>query len=418
MSLEGNSLPIRRPAEFAPRDRAPIRDARFLDLLAHELRNPLAPLRTGIHLLKKARVQEPRVREMHEMLDRQIETLVRLVDDLLDVGRASEGTIELHKERIDARLVIHRSMEQWRDVVARRDHSLEIDLPVFLPVELDALRMIQVMVRLVENAARFTPVGGRIWITARKEGDWAVIRVRDDGEGIPSALLEGIFEPFEKADSSLARQEDGLGLGLTLARRLIELHGGTLSAKSAGAGQGSEFVIRLPLAEDEIAPVARPEEPRTAPPHSSHRVLIVDDNRDAADSLCLLLRLEGHVVREAHDGPSAVALATEFKPELVFLDIGMPGLDGYQVAERLRSDPRTDPAYLVALTGYGSELDRARSRAAGFDHHLVKPADVGDLTSILASLPSGDESVPPPSRAKENPPPLAPPPIAQAGAAA
>lgn len=365
----------------------------FLAILAHELRNPLGPLRNGIHLLGQVGSLEPLARETHEMMARQVENLVRLVDDLLDVGRVTRGVIKLRKETVDARLVIHRAVESCRGFIAQRDHHLEIDLPPYsLPVEVDLVRMVQVVVNVLKNAAKFTPPAGRICITAERTPESAAaIRVRDNGRGIEPRLLDEIFDLFVQADSTASRSEEGLGIGLTLSRRLTELHGGTLSATSDGLGLGSEFAIRIPLAAAKspgtdrgAALASKPEKP--LPP--SRRILIVDDNRDAAGSLGLLLRLNGHEVREANDGPKAIVVASEFHPDLIFLDIGLPGMDGYQVATRLRANPELEKVRVVALSGYGSDQDRARSRAAGFDDHLVKPAEVGMLESILASLPA------------------------------
>ncbi|HEV7671388.1 MAG TPA: ATP-binding protein [Thermoanaerobaculia bacterium] len=362
----------------------------FLAILAHELRNPLGPLRNGIHLLGLAGPLEPLAQETREMMARQIENLVRLVDDLLDVGRVTRGMIKLRKEPIDARLVIERAVESCRDFVDQRGHRLDIDLrPYPLPIEVDLLRMTQVVVNLLKNAAKFTPSAGWIRITAeRAAGSSAAIRVRDNGRGIEPKILAVIFDLFVQADSTAARCEEGLGIGLTLSRRLTELHGGTLEATSDGLGQGSEFVIRIPLAdpskpatEDLPAKKVMADTPRPA----GRRVLIVDDNRDAAGSLGLLLRLIGHDVREANDGPKAIVAASEFHPEIIFLDIGLPGMDGYQVATRLRSNPELSDVRVIALSGYGTDQDRARSRAAGFDDHLVKPAEIGMLESILSS---------------------------------
>jgi len=369
----------------------------FLAILAHELRNPLGPLRNGIHLLGQVGSLEPVAQETHRMMARQVENLVRLVDDLLDVGRVTRGMIKLRKEPIDARLVIHRAVESCRDFFTQREHRLEIDLPPYpLPVEADLLRMTQVVVNLLKNAAKFTSAPGRIRITAERTPDSsAVIRVSDNGRGIERRLLTDIFDLFVQADSTASRTEEGLGIGLTLARRLTELHGGTLSATSDGLGQGSQFEVRIPLVTEKqekqekrpanglAAGVPKPSKP--LPP--ARRILIVDDNRDAAGSLGLLLRLSGHEVREANDGPKAIVVASEFHPDLIFLDIGLPGMDGYQVATRLRANPEMDKVRVVALSGYGSDQDRARSRAAGFDEHLLKPAEVGVLESILASLP-------------------------------
>ena len=364
----------------------------FLAILAHELRNPLGPLRNGIQLLSLAGPLEPGMRETHEMMARQVENLVRLVDDLLDVGRVTQGMIKLRKERVDARVIVSRAVESCRDFVSERDHRLEVDLPEdLLPVEVDMVRMAQVVVNLLKNAAKFTPPGGRIRIAAERmpDSDEALIRVRDSGQGISPDMLSKVFDLFVQADSTASRTEEGLGIGLTLARYLTELHGGSLNAASAGLGQGSEFVIRFPLAPGAKPPAPRPSSGAAGagePKKPAHRILIVDDNRDAASSLARLLRLWGHEVREANDGPTALSAAAEFRPALILLDIGLPGMNGYEIATQLRSDARFRDARVIALSGYGSEQDRARSQAAGFDAHLVKPVELGLLESALASL--------------------------------
>ncbi|HXU31901.1 MAG TPA: ATP-binding protein [Thermoanaerobaculia bacterium] len=363
----------------------------FLAILAHELRNPLGPLRNGIQLLSLAGPLEPEVRETHEMMARQVENLVRLVDDLLDVGRVTQGMIKLRKERIDVRLVVSRAIESCREFISQRDHRLDVDLPDDpLTIDADLVRIAQVVINLLKNAAKFTPPGGTIRISAERAGSEVLIRVRDDGKGISPEMLTQVFDLFVQADPTLSRTEEGLGIGLTLSRHLTELHGGTLRATSAGLGEGSEFLIRLPLAPEVAAPppqnisiaeTGKPERP-------GRRVLIVDDNRDAASSLARLLSLWGHDVREAHNGLKVLGVAAEFRPELILLDIGLPGMNGYEVATRLRADARFREVRLIALSGYGSEQDQVRSRAAGFDAHLLKPAELGQLEEVLASLPS------------------------------
>ena len=394
--LEGQVARVAAESAATALREADRRKDEFLAILAHELRNPLGPLRNGIHLLGLVGSLEPLARETHEMMARQVENLVHLVDDLLDVGRVTRGMIKLRKESVDARLVIHRAVESCRDFIAQRGHRLEIELPPYaLPIEVDLLRMSQVMVNLLKNAAKFTPQAGRIRITAERTADSssAAIRVRDNGRGIAPEVLSEIFDLFVQADSTPSRTEEGLGIGLTLSRHLTELHGGTLHAASEGLDRGSEFVLRVPLAPEQPSAAARPplaKPKRHGKASPARRILIVDDNRDAAGSLGLLLRLAGHEVREANDGARALAAAAEFHPELIFLDIGLPGMDGYQVVTRLRAHPELSGVRVVALSGYGSDQDRDRSRAAGFDDHLVKPAEVGVLESILASLPASD----------------------------
>ncbi len=363
----------------------------FLAILAHELRNPLGPLRNGIQLLSLAGPLAPEVRETHEMMARQVENLVRLVDDLLDVGRVTQGKIKLRKERVDARLVVSRAIESCREFISQRRHRLDVDLPDDpLTVEADLVRLAQVVVNLLKNAAKFTPAGGTIEISAERAMGEVLIRVRDNGTGISPEMLTQVFELFVQANPTLSRTEEGLGIGLTLSRHLTELHEGTLLATSDGLGHGSEFMIRLPLApEVEVLPLkAISDAAETGKPETpGRRVLVVDDNRDAASSLARLLRLLGHDVREAHDGLEAIRVAEELRPDLILLDIGLPGLNGYEVATRLRADARFRDVRLIALSGYGSEQDQIRSRAAGFDGHFLKPAELGLLEAVLASLP-------------------------------
>jgi PAS domain S-box-containing protein len=366
----------------------------FLAMLAHELRNPLAPIRNALHVVQM-RGQERRqaVRQAWEMIERQVENLVRLVDDLLDVSRIGRGKISLQKEPVDVATLVARAVEGSRPLIEARRHDLKVALPDEpMRVEADPTRMAQVLWNLLNNAAKYTPEGGRIWLTAAKEGGEAVIRVRDTGMGIPPELLPKMFDLFTQAERTLDRAEGGLGIGLTLVRRLTEMHNGVVEAFSAGPGEGSEFVVRLPLLPD-VSPAATAHEPdggKRAKAAVTHRILVVDDNRDSADSLAMLLRLVGHDVRTAHDGRQALVVAATYRPDLVLLDIGLPGMDGFTVARHLRSQPELAGVVLVALTGYGSDEDRRQAQAAGFNHHMVKPVNFDALNELLSALEPHD----------------------------
>ncbi len=358
----------------------------FLAMLAHELRNPLAPVRNALHILRLAAKDPAALEQTRPMMERQVEHLVRLVDDLLDVSRLMRGKIALRPERVDLAAVIARAAETAGPVIDARGHRLEITLPPEpLPVSGDVVRLTQVLANLLTNAAKYQERAGRIRLTAGREGGSAVVRVKDDGIGIAPDLLPHIFDLFMQADHSLARSQGGLGIGLTLVHSLVQMHGGSVEARSAGPGQGSEFTVRLPLlTEAEPAAAAEAPRPEKTAAGRKQRVLIVDDNVDGAHSLAMLVRLWGHEVRLAHDGPGGVELAETYRPDLVLLDIGLPGLSGYEVARQIRDDPGLAGSVLVAMTGYGQEEDRRRSRAAGFDHHLVKPVEPGALEELLA----------------------------------
>lgn len=372
----------------------------FLAILGHELRNPLAPLRNGLQILNLIGSKEIAAQQIQEMMARQLESLARLVDDLLDIRRVTQGQIELQLERSDLKLVVMRSVEGCRSFVDANGHRLDLDLPPGpVMVDADAVRLIQVISNLLNNAAKFTPRGGNIRLTVAADRDLgqAVIRVRDNGRGIAPEMLTRIFDLYAQADSSASRAEGGLGIGLTLARRVVELHGGTLDAQSAGLGHGSEFVIRLPLAKSPAATASgRSGNPDDGSDNalSARRILVVDDSRDSAASLVMLLRLLGHEVREANDGRQALAALDEFVPDLILLDLGMPGMSGYEVAARIRSDARLRDVRIVALSGYGAAEDRQRSQSAGFHDHLVKPVEFAALQAILGSVPSsGSDSL-------------------------
>jgi PAS domain S-box-containing protein len=360
----------------------------FLALLAHELRNPLAPIRNALHIMKQAGSDAAVVDQVREMMERQVQHMTRMVDDLLDVSRITRGKIELRKEIVDLASVVQRTVEAGRPLIDDRHQTLTVDLPSEpLRLEADPTRLEQVFANLLNNATKYTDQGGHIKLSARQEGGELVLRVRDTGAGIAPEMLAHIFEPFVQADRVLHQSQGGLGIGLTLVRRLVEMHGGTVTAHSEGPSKGSEFIVRLPA----LSPKQPISATRTAGDGGAvvgaaprRRIIVVDDNVDAAESLAMLLRMEGHDVRVAHDGPAALSAVEANPPDLVFLDIGMPVMNGYDVARQLRRQPGLENLVLVAMTGWGQEEDRRRSQEAGFDHHLVKPAEPEALRQLLA----------------------------------
>ena len=358
----------------------------FLAILAHELRNPLAPIRNALQIMRLMGANREAVSSEMEMMERQVGQMVRLVDDLLDVSRINRGKIELRKDQIELASVVRHAVEACRPAMESATHDLSITLPT-RPVYLNAdpARLAQVVGNLLNNACKFTDEGGRIWLTVEQEGKQAVIRVRDNGIGIAADQLPRIFEMFMQVDTSLERSVSGLGIGLTLAKNLVEMHDGTLEVHSAGAGQGSEFVVRLPIMVE--TPKPPPEPTVSAPPTTTaRRILVVDDNRVSADSLARLLQLTGNKTHTAYDGLEAVEAATTFRPDVVLLDIGLPKLNGYDVARKIRKEPWGKKMVLVALTGWSQDEDRQKSREAGFNGHMVKPIDHAELMKLLASL--------------------------------
>ena len=365
----------------------------FLATLAHELRNPLAPIRNALQILKMPRVDAKTIERSRDMMERQVHHLVRLVDDLLDVSRVMRGKIELRREKVELATVVARAVETVQPLIDTQGHELSVRLPSeSLPLDADPVRLAQVVGNLLTNAAKYTEPGGRIWLTAERDGHEAVLRIRDTGIGIAPDILPRIFELFVQVDHAATRSQGGLGIGLTLVKNLCEMHNGSVEARSAGLGQGSEFVVRLPLSFQSLRENPGPESAvAPSPPLSSgHRLLVVDDNRDAADSLAMLLRLQGHEVRVAHSGPAALEMTKGYAPDVAFLDIGMPGMDGYEVARRLRQQPGLEKVVLAALTGWGQQEDRRRTAEAGFDHHLVKPPEPKAVEGVLAQLKHPD----------------------------
>jgi len=359
----------------------------FLALLAHELRTPLAPIRTALHVIGQPRAEPSEIARAHAIAERQLRHMARLMDDLLDVVRVGEGRIDLNRETIDLRDLVRRGVEAAGSAANERRQNVEVDLPPD-PVRLfvDPTRIEQVLANLLGNAVKYTDRGGTIRVRVARDEDDALLEVSDNGIGIDPKAHPRIFDLFVQEDRRLDRSVGGMGIGLTLVRRLIELHGGTVEASSPGPGLGSRFVVRLPLrqagaAEGSVAPEDLGAD---APPPI--RILVVDDNVDAAESLMMMMKILGQDVRVAFDGPTALSVAMEFRPDLVFLDIGMPEMDGYEVARRIRGEPRTRDARLVALTGWGQVEDRELYRRAGFDEHLVKPADPAVLERVLTGL--------------------------------
>jgi CheY-like chemotaxis protein len=359
----------------------------FLATLAHELRNPLAPIRSAVSLMQMGGLSDSMREWYGTVIDRQVTHLTRLVDDLLDVSRITSGKIILQKELLELAPVVESAVDSSRPLIEARKHALEVLLPAEpLRVEGDPTRLSQILVNLLNNAAKYTPEGGTIHLSAVREGEQVVIRVRDTGLGMPAELLPRVFDLFTQGDRSQERIEGGLGIGLALVRRLVEMHGGSVAAHSAGPGRGSELVVRLPLFDlpRQVPPSSDAEPLQHAGPR---RVLVIDDNRDAAEIMTVLLELWGHEVRIAYNGPDALGVAAEYRPDAVLLDIGLPGMSGLEVAQRLRQLPDWDGVMLVAVTGYGQDEDRRRSREAGFDHHLIKPVEPAKLQSLLAAAP-------------------------------
>jgi PAS domain S-box-containing protein len=359
----------------------------FLATLAHELRNPLAPLRTGLHVLQHDVLPEQAART-REMMGRQLVHLVRMVDDLLDISRVTLGKITLRKARVDLRNVLDSALETTRPLIEAGGHELAVRLPKqALPLDVDPTRLSQVFSNLLNNAAKYTPSGGRILVTAEASATMLTVRVSDTGVGIPPEMLPYVFDMFTQVGRSIERSQGGLGIGLTLVRRLVEMHGGSVAAESSGPAQGSTFVVKVPLVEVAEAVFPRAEDPQAT--LTGLKILVVDDNIDAAEMLAMLLELRGHQTQLAHTGPAALDVAAGFDPQVVFLDIGLPGLNGYEVARRLRAKPTQPQPRLIALTGWGTDEDRRQAKAAGFEGHLVKPVDIAQLEATLVGVPRG-----------------------------
>ena len=372
----------RRVAEDASR-----RKDEFIAMLSHELRNPLAPIRSALEVIRRLAPPDPKLTQAGDMMDRQVGHLVRLVDELLDMSRIGQGMVVLKKEQVELGKIVAHAVETARPLIEARSQTLAVSVPSAPGwVSGDFVRLAQVVANLLNNAAKYTQEGGRVEVTATAGRGEAVVVVRDNGTGIEAQLLPRIFDLFVQGERSLDRSQGGLGVGLTLVRHLVELHQGRVEAQSDGLGKGASFKVILPCisAVGQEAPVMTPW-PRVAPATRGRRVLVVDDNLDAAESIAMFLRLEGHEVKVVGDGYQALACAGVFAPEAVVLDIGLPGLDGYEVARQLRQEGDRRELVLIALTGYGQKEDRDRAAAASFDYHFVKPADPRQVNAVIAS---------------------------------
>ncbi len=359
----------------------------FLAMLAHELRNPLAPIRTAVQLLRLKELAEPNRAQARDVIERQVEHLVNLIDDLLDVSRITRGMITLQLEPVLLGAIVARAVETARPAIDTHRHTLEIDLPdELISIEGDMTRLVQVIANILHNAAKFMDPGGLIRLNVRREGQYAVITIADTGIGIARELLPRIFELFTQVHSKSEHAQGGLGIGLALVRRLTEMHGGTVHVHSDGAGRGAQFTVRLPVMAPQLAGLSNQIlDSGTIPQIVRQRILVADDNCDAAEALSLQLQLAGHDVRTAHDGAEALAMTESFEPDIVLLDLGMPKMDGYEVARRVRMRPQGRRVRLIALTGWGQQQDRDRTSAAGFDAHLVKPVSDVHLFRALAT---------------------------------
>ncbi len=356
----------------------------FLSMLAHELRNPLAPMRNAVQLLALKSPDEPDIQWIREVIDRQIVQMVRLVDDLLDISRITQGKIRLQCEPIELTTIVGHAVEASTPLIDARQHRLAVSLPSqSIWINGDLARLAQVLTNLLNNAAKYTDDEGQIWLTVRCDDGLATISVRDTGIGIPSHMIHAIFDLFTQVDRTLDRSQGGLGIGLTLVKRLTEMHGGTVSATSEGTGLGAEFTVKLPILKD-IAPTPATIADLSPSKEWKTTILVVDDNVDSADTMARLLQISGHRVHVAYDGKTGLTAAQSFEPNIILLDIGLPGMDGYAVARQLREHPATKDVLLIAMTGYGQHKDELRARQAGFDHHLIKPVEFNVFESILA----------------------------------
>jgi len=373
-------------SELSDADR---RKTEFIATLAHELRNPLAPVRTGLQLIRKAGDDAAAVASVRAMMERQVGHMVHLINDLLDIARITSGKLELDKKRVELRQIIATAVEAGAAALTKSGHRLDVELPEdSLVLEADSTRLVQVFTNLLNNAAKYTAAGGHISLKAVRLEHEVRIDVADSGIGIDEGALNSIFEMFTKVGRNAEGRQEGLGIGLNLVRRLVELHGGFVFAESGGAGHGSNFIVTLPLAPPESKAVVEPAEPArpAAPPAVPIRILLVDDNVDAATTLSMLLESDSHTTLIANSGREAIKAVAEFHPDIVFLDIGMPEMNGYEVARAIRRMPESGNPILVALTGWGGAADRLRAKDAGFDQHLTKPADIAAIEKLLTNV--------------------------------
>ncbi len=375
--------------QFKALEESQQRTHEFLAMLSHELRNPLAPLKTSVDIMRMRELTDPVLMRARDVIDRQVQHLTHIIDELLDISRITSGRIRLTSDTLDLESIVQCSVEAARPLLDSKGHSLEIRTPGHhVWVKGDLTRLTQVFVNLLNNAAKYTPDRGRIEVEIRATDKSAAVHIRDNGIGIAPQLLPRMFDLFTQGDRPLDRAEGGLGVGLALVHRIISLHGGVVKAFSEGTGHGSELVVTLPQYFEEISmPVASDSQP-TESQQRRRRLMVIDDNKDAAESMSMLFELWGHEVICVYDGRAALEAAAKYRPDAVFLDIGLPGMDGYEIAERLRELPESQRTVLVAITGYGQEEDRRRSREAGIDHHLVKPVSPETLHKLLDSLSS------------------------------
>jgi CheY-like chemotaxis protein/two-component sensor histidine kinase len=379
-------IDARRRAEEAVEEASRRKD-QFLATLAHELRNPLTPISNALQVWPYIEDKPEESSRLRGVMERQVRQMARLIDDLLDVSRITRGRIDLRRERLDLSLAVREAVEALKPFIDSNEHRLVVELPKeSVYIEADLGRLVQVFGNLLHNAAKYTATGGEIRIVARQERDAAIVTIRDNGLGIPAGMLTEVFEMFAQVDQSLGRAHGGMGIGLTLAKSLVELHGGSMEARSEGLGRGSEFEVRLPAFPGEASHAAVAQPLAGALRLPSHRILVVDDLTSSADTLALMLESLGQRLHVAYGGAAALEAYDAFEPEIAFIDIAMPGIDGYEVARRLRTGASGRPL-LIALTGYGQEEDRNRALEAGFDHHLVKPATIQALREILAAVP-------------------------------
>lgn len=363
----------------------------FLATLAHELRNPLAPLRNGLDILRRD-PDDVRAYELREMMDRQLDHLVRLIDDLLDVSRVSQGKIELRQEKVRVADVVHSAAEASRPLIDRAAHTFELDIPTAdLWIDADPARVSQVIANLLTNAAKYTPSGGTIKLSVTADGGKAVITIRDNGVGIPAEMQSDVFRLFAQVGGHRERSQGGLGIGLALVKQLVELHGGSVSASSEGTDRGSVFTVRIPLtaAPEEITTAEQSAKP-TEKPSQRLKVLVIDDNPIIADTMGMLLEDIGHEFEAVHDGREALDAARNYRPDAILLDIGLPGMDGYEVCRALRQDHLFEHTTIIAQTGWGQDKDKELARDAGFDFHLTKPVPLADLQRILSGVAARD----------------------------